>query len=283
MAGALNLKEPLRPMATRKLECEYKRVEKVGFRQNHNFNKSELSALPAIAGVYAIEFPLGSYVGRSTNLRRRLLEHFRRAEKGEHKNLYINRIYAEFKDSCRVIVLQFAPTHLSKGDLEIWLNRREAYWMKTHGSVINIELAKDMPYDHKENAFQTFNAKKELEDIEEEIKKTSIILPFVERRVSDEVARRKAEVRGLERKLDEVSRSRTFIDKITGNKYAEIKSIKSQISDLRMELLFHEGDIGHNSPGELRSKIRHLRERKETQSRILKALQNERRIFGDGE
>jgi hypothetical protein len=179
--------------------------------------------MPYTAGIYVFDTPDGSYVGQSSDIRKRIGRHVADLEQRKHKNLRLQSVYDRIRkqqlehsvgsndeedlyefEEISVKVQELAPITLTGDALTTWLLRREAYWMQwmreANRQILNVAPPELPPFD-----CEGFHDKQK--DVEQKIKRFPGEMLSLQHALSKIEEHTRAEIILLEPKILEANQS----------------------------------------------------------------------------
>lgn len=128
-------------------------------------------------------------------------------------------------------VLEYAPSGLWGKRVEIWLDRREAFWMKRYQNTLNPASPKAEPFDEDEHAQEKHNVKKEIWRLKSGIKEKGIFQSKASR--EQKINELDKQISKLEARRDQLSETRADYLKLYGSESYDWKDIDARLKDLR--------------------------------------------------
>lgn len=242
-------------------------------------NVVSIRQLPSYPGIYAINSALGPYVGQSRSLKRRLKEHLKRLSEGAHHNDNLQMIFKERPAELSARVLEYAPSGLWGKRIEIWLDRREAFWMHRYGNALNIEPPKAEPFDEDKHGLEKHKIKQKIGVLKSEIKEKEKKLALSKINRERKLRELGEKIAELEIRYNQLSEKRSFISKIFGPEDDELKEVSKKLEDWRLEKSIYACAYTHESPEQLETEIQSINRQIVHCERMARLLEAEEQIF----
>lgn len=128
--------------------------------------------LPRCPGIYRILTPDGNYVGQSINLRDRLKWHVENLENGVHHNRNLARVAQVHPTELFAEALEVILPDLEGSHKELWLLRREGYWLRQEKRALNIAET-EFPLDYDQMETEIAMLRSRINQVNEEISSLS--------------------------------------------------------------------------------------------------------------
>jgi hypothetical protein len=251
---------------------------------NMPLNVETVARLPACPAIYAMNASLGRilgqgrFVGQSRMLKRSLKMHLKELSAGAHKNRKLQSSFKECPAEFSVRVLEYAPSGLWGKRVEIWLDRREAFWMKRYQNTLNPESPKAEPFDEDEHAQEKHNVKKEIWRLKSEIKEKEIFQSKASR--EQKIKELDKQISKLEVRRDQLSETRADYLKLYRSESHDWKDIDARLKDLRSRKNKYSLIIaGVQSPAAVAREIEDLKSLLLFYERYQRNLETEEQIF----
>ena len=176
-------------------------------------------------------------------------------------------------------VLEYAPPGLSGKPIEIWLDRREAFWMLRYGNALNVEPPKAKPFDEDKHALEKHKIKQNIGILKSTLKKKEDKFKSSKINRQRRLRELNENIENLEIRYNQMKDKRSFISKIFGLENDELKKNGKQLKDLRLERRICESAHGHESPRQLETEIQRINQQILYCENMAQLLEAEEEIF----